>query len=104
MDCAIAWKNLESAVFELENGNGDWDIMAATAQAAIIMVFDYEPAEIVEQAQASSKPPKALARWLVYEGMKLADLDPARIKAFVEYWNSEMAPEHGNLVAPVKAA
>ncbi len=104
MNCAIAWKNLESAVEELESGNGDWDIMAATAQAAIIMVFDYEPAEIMEQAQASGKPFKALARWLVYEGMKLADLDQARIKAFVEYWNSEMAPAHGNLVAPIKAA
>lgn len=104
MNSRIAWENLESAVYDLEAGQGDWAIMAATAQAAIIMVFDYEPAEIIEQAQASGKPFKALARWLVYEGLKLQSVDKAKIKAFVEYWNAELADEHGSLEAPIKAA
>lgn len=104
MNSRIAWENLESAMYDLEAGEGDWAVMAATAQAAITMVFDYEPAEIMEQAQASGKPFKALVRWLVYEGVKVGGLDQAKIKAFVEYWDSEMASEHGGLQVPIKVA
>lgn len=104
MDIATAWRNLESAAAELENGRGDMTVLAATAQAAIVLLLDFEPADIVARAMASSLPGKAYVRWIIYEGMKLGGLDQSRLKALVLYWNEHMAADHGELPLPVKAA
>ncbi len=96
-----AWDNLEQAVKALERREGDWEVMAATCQAAIQLLLDFEPADILAQAEASEVPTRAIISWLVFEAAKMKDLDQDRVAALAGLWRRQSGQE---LIAPPSGA
>ena len=107
MQVDIAWDNLYQAIKALEQRQGDWDVMAATAQAALFILFEYSAEEILPQVEASDLPTRATVSWLVYEGGKMKDLDQEKVAALAALWKQGsgqdlLAPPPGPGAEPMK--
>jgi hypothetical protein len=96
-----AWDNLEQAVKALEQRQGDWEVMAATCQAAIQLLLEFEPEEILAQLKGSQLPSRATVSWLVFEAAKMKDLDQERVAALADLWRRQSGQD---LIAPPSGA
>lgn len=103
MEIGIIWESLKKTIDDMESGAMDWQTGSLTARAAIIMLLDYTPEEVVLQVKQSGMPLKATINWIVYEASKIRDMDAERLAAFKNYWDAVHLPEHGGLHAPVSA-
>ena len=87
LDAALAWENLEKAIDAVELQQGDWNLNLDTVTAGIIILFDFQPSEIIKQVEASRLPTKPTVSWLVYEGSRLKEAVPiSKIRALVDEW------------------
>ncbi|MFH1091411.1 MAG: hypothetical protein V1742_07565 [Pseudomonadota bacterium] len=96
-DIEVIWQTLEMTIAEMEKGDGDWENHVHTAQAAILLLFEYSPPEILGQILGSELPARPVAAWLVYEGAKMDLIPQAKLTALLDYWNAELGPERGSI-------
>lgn len=96
-----AWDNLYQAVAALERQEGGWEVATATCQAAIQMLLEFTPEQILEQIEASELPTRATVSWLVFEAAKMKDLDQDKVRALAHLWRQASGQE---LIAPPPGA
>jgi len=96
-----AWQNLQEAINALERRQGQWEVLAATCQAAIQLLLEFEPGQILERIQSSELPPRATVSWLVFEAAKMKDLDQDKVRALATQWRLVSGQD---LIAPPPGA
>ncbi len=102
MDIQTAWFNLHEAVKAMEAREGDWEIMAATCMAAMEMLLEYPPDQVLAVVEQSELPTRATVSWLVYEGARLGPDNRQRAGALAAQW--EAANPGQKLIAPPPVA
>jgi hypothetical protein len=101
VEIEVAWQNLEYAVKLVEEGADRLDALLEQVAAAIYLLLEeFSPEEIVAQAEASPLPTRAAISWLVYEGGRIRELDPAKVEALRRYWEAHFAAREGRLIPP----
>ena len=101
MELNLVWETLEQTALAMENGQGKWSALVATAQESIKLFFDFTPTEIVEKAEQSHYPTKPLIKWLLYEGQKISGIREDKLQGLCNCWNDFMGAESGNISFPV---
>lgn len=96
-----AWQNLQESVGALERRQGDWEVLAATCQAAIQLLLEFPAQEILERIQSSDLPPRATVSWLVFEAGKMKDLDQDKVQDLARQWRRLSGQD---LIAPPPGA
>ena len=94
------WDLLESNLKRLENANKVESMLFRQTQAAIGMLLECDPAEVLLCMRDSSIPTRALVSWLAYEGSRLGMTDKAG--ALVQQW-SRQNQETQNIIPPPPA-
>lgn len=102
MDVATAWENLYQAVAAIERREGDWEVLAATCMAAMEMLLEYPPQEVLAQIELSELPTRATVSWLAFEGAKLGGGNPERGLALAACWQESNPGQE--LIAPPSGA
>ena len=102
MDVAIAWENLVQAVMAAERQEGDWEVLAATCMAAMEMLLEFPPQEVLAQIEQSPLPTRATVSWLAFEGCKLGPAIRERGLALAACW--QLAHPGQELIAPPPGA
>lgn len=103
MDVAVAWENLVQAIAAFENGEGDWEILTATCMAAMEILLEYPPQEVLATIEASEMPTRATVSWLAWEGSKLGGSNAARSRELARCWQ-EANPGQELIAAPPGAS
>ena len=101
MELNLVWETLEQTALAMENGQGKWSALVATAEESIRLLFDFTPTEILEEAKQSHYPTKPLIKWLLYEGQKISDISEDKLQGLCNCWNDLMGAESGNISFPV---
>ena len=100
LDAALAWENLEKAIVAVELEQGDWDLNLDTVTAGIILLYDFSPAEIIQQVEESRLPTKPTVSWLVYEGSRLREAVPiSKVRELVDEWQ-RIRPDEKLIAGP----
>jgi hypothetical protein len=105
MDVAVAWENLVQAIAAIEGGEGgegEWEILTATCMAAMELLLEYPPQEVLAQIEQSDMPTRAMVSWMAWEGAKLGGPNAQRSLALAVCWQE--ANPGQELVAPPKGA
>ncbi|MCB2228813.1 MAG: hypothetical protein KQH53_19220 [Desulfarculaceae bacterium] len=102
MEITTAWENLFHAVKALEARQGDWEVMAATCMAAMEMLLEFPPGEVLEVVEKSELPTRATISWLAFEGSKLGGDNRERALGLAAHW--EAANPGEKLIAPPPGA
>lgn len=102
MDVAVAWENLIQAIAAIESGEGEWEILTATCMAAMEMLLEYPPQEVLAMVEASEMPTRATVSWLAWEGSKLGGENAQRSMALAVCWQE--ANPGQELIAPPAGA
>ncbi|MBU1277312.1 MAG: hypothetical protein KJ720_18225 [Proteobacteria bacterium] len=102
MDVATAWENLVQSIAAIERREGDWEVLAATCMAALEMLLEYPPREVLAQIEQSEMPTRATVSWLAFEGAKLGGSNPQRSLALAACWQE--ANPGRELIAPPPGA
>lgn len=105
MDVAVAWENLVQAIAAIEGGKAgedDWDVLTATCMAAMQMLLEYPPQEVLAVIEASDMPTRATVSWLAWEGSKLGGDNAQRSLGLAVCWQE--ANPGQELIAPPKGA
>ncbi|MEW5725003.1 MAG: hypothetical protein AB1896_17965 [Thermodesulfobacteriota bacterium] len=100
MDIHVIWDTLEKTIIEMDAGRGDWETNVQTVQAAILLLLEYPPEEIMSRVKGCGLPPKAVVSWLVWEALKIEVADREKLSGLCAYWNREMKGTYGDLVVP----
>jgi hypothetical protein len=100
MEIEQVWNALEKTIADLEAGRGDWELNCQAAQAGIELLFEYEPAVILDCFKRSTLPEKALVTWVIFEGCKMDELDLAKLQALRDEWDRMEAPAQGPINLP----
>lgn len=102
MDVAVAWENLVQAIAAIEGGEGDGEILAATCMAAMEILLEYPPQEVLEVIEASEMPTRATVSWLAWEGSKLGGPNAERSRGLAACWQ-QAYPDQKLIAAPAGA-
>jgi len=102
MDVRTAWSNLAQAIAAMSQEGGDWNLKLDTVKAGVELLFEYPPAEILEQVERSALalPTRALVSWLVFEGARLRGVDPAAVRELRELYEATCPPGQGIIPPP----
>ncbi len=100
LDIDMAWQNLRQAVNDLENMNGDMNVLVATMEAGVELLMDFPPRQIVAKAEASELPTRAVISWLVFESGRIEGIDPAKGRALKDFWNGQAPEDQAVMKAP----
>ncbi|MCB2192691.1 MAG: hypothetical protein KQI62_14060 [Deltaproteobacteria bacterium] len=103
MDVAVAWENLVQSIADIERGEGDWEILTATCMAAMEMLLEYPPQEVLATIEASEMPTRATVSWLAWEGCKLGGPNAERSQGLAACW-MEANPGQQLIAAPAGAS
>jgi len=103
MDVAVAWENLVEAIAAIEGGEGDWEILTATCMAAMEMLLEYPPQEVLAVIEESHMPTRATVSWLAWEGGKLGGPNAERSMGLAVCWQ-EANPGRELIAAPKGAS
>ncbi len=101
MELNLVWETLEQTALAMENGQGKWSTLVATAQESIKLLFNFTPTQIVEKAEQSHYPTKPLIKWLLYEGQRIAGISEDKLQGLCNYWNDCIGDEGGIIGFPV---
>jgi hypothetical protein len=99
VDIAFVWDSLMKTVELLMKGEGDQETHTWAAQAGIIILLEYPPADILRLVKASDLPDKPTIKWMLYEAGRIDGPEHPRIQALMEYWNEHEGPMQG-IIAP----
>jgi hypothetical protein len=103
-DAGLAWYNLERAVEAVQEhertGHGDYLQLLATVRAAIFLLLEHPPEEVLAQVEQSPLPTRPTASWLVFEALRIPDIPRAKVEALREAWARGPAARHGELMPP----
>lgn len=99
MEINIAWQNLEQAIAEVDQGVGATPHQAETLAAAIYLLMEYPPHDILAQAQASDLPTRATVSWIIFEAGRISQIDPAQVEALRAAWQ-ETCSHLGEIIPP----
>ncbi|MCB2228815.1 MAG: hypothetical protein KQH53_19230 [Desulfarculaceae bacterium] len=66
-----AWENLYHAAKALEQGRGDWREATIACRAAMEMLLEFPPGQVVALVEQSDLPTRAVVSWLAFEGARL---------------------------------
>lgn len=103
MDVAVAWENLVQSIAAIEGGEGDWEILTATCMAAMEILLEYPPEEVLSVIEESHMPTRATVSWLAWEGSKLGGGNAQRSMGLVACWQ-EANPGRELIAAPKGAS
>ena len=103
MDVAVAWENLVQSIAAIEGGEDDWEILTATCMAAMEILLEYPPQEVLAQIEASDMPTRATVSWLAWEGGKLGGPNAERSMGLAVCWQ-EANPGQELIAAPKGAS
>jgi hypothetical protein len=81
------WSLLEDNLTRLENANRVETMVLRQTQAAVGMLLECDPAEVLVCMKDSAMPTRALVSWLAYEGGRLGMPDKAG--ALVKQWSRQ---------------
>ncbi|MFH2125627.1 MAG: hypothetical protein ABIK12_03875 [Pseudomonadota bacterium] len=104
MDVSVAWENLVQSIAAIEGGEeGDWEILTATCMAAMEILLEYPPEEVLAVIEQSHMPTRAMVSWLAWEGSKLGGDNAQRSMGLVACWQ-EANPGQELIAAPKGAS
>jgi hypothetical protein len=100
MELKDVWQTLEQTASAMENGEGNWPVLVATAQESIRLLFNFQPRQILQKAEHSQYPTKPLIKWLLHEGQKINGIGADSLQELCSYWNENMGKEKGTITFP----
>jgi hypothetical protein len=102
MDASTAWENLSDAIAAMQRPEGDYELKVGTVTAGVELLFEFPSDQILAQVEQSGLPVRALVSWLVFEGGRLAGVDPSSVSALRELYEST-CPEGEGIIPPPRA-
>lgn len=94
--CEI-WEYLEANLKRLENASRVEAMVLRETQAAVGMLLECDPVEVLACVEGSSLPTRALVSWLAYEGGRMGMAE--KVGALVRQWGQESG-QIENLITP----
>ncbi|KMY68059.1 hypothetical protein AAU61_09620 [Desulfocarbo indianensis] len=91
------WERLEANLKRLENACQVETLVFRDTQAAVCMLLECDPAEVLACVEGSSLPTRALVSWLAYEGGRMGMAE--KVGALVQQWGLE-SDHTENLISP----
>lgn len=104
MDTRTIWQNLVHAISDVQTPGGDFELKLDTVRAGVEVLFECPAAEVLDEVERSSLPTRATVSWLIFEGGRLAGVDPAAVQALRELYEATCAPGQGIIPGPPAAA
>lgn len=100
MDCKMAWENLEEAIGRVEQAGMMVDeLLSATLQAGMAILFEYPAHEIIKQVSSSRLPTRPTVSWLVYEARRSPGIGQQAIDDLTCCWQEQCGSD-GDLIPP----
>lgn len=81
-----AWETLERSLVAIDLGPGDVTDHLMTARMAASLVLEFAPGEVVDMAEASSLPGRAVLSWLAHEAGQMKLASEAQLAALAAEW------------------
>lgn len=87
-EARLAWENLYHAAKALEQGQGDWREATMACRAAMEMLLEFPPGQVVDMVEQSELPTRAVVSWLVFEGSQMGGGCRERAATLALHWEA----------------
>lgn len=99
MDIHTAWNNLAAAIAAMQQPGGDQRLKLDTVSAAVALLFEFPPEQLLAQVEASPLPTRATVSWLVFEASRMPGVDRTKGRTLAALYQDQAPPGQG-LIAP----